>query len=75
MRVLVIGGDGYCGWATALELPAYLSNSGRNISIFNISILKRGSTVNSDGGPISVLDTATERQAASWHNKSFLTVS
>jgi len=22
MRILVIGGDGYCGWATALHLSA-----------------------------------------------------
>jgi UDP-sulfoquinovose synthase len=22
MKVIVLGGDGYCGWATALSLPA-----------------------------------------------------
>ncbi|MCA1904917.1 MAG: GDP-mannose 4,6-dehydratase, partial [Cyanobacteria bacterium KgW148] len=29
MRVLVVGGDGYCGWATAL----YLSNRGYEVAI------------------------------------------
>ena len=29
MRIIVLGGDGYCGWATAL----YLSNKGRQIAI------------------------------------------
>jgi UDP-sulfoquinovose synthase len=31
MRVLVIGGDGYCGWATAL----YLSNKGHDVAILD----------------------------------------
>lgn len=31
MRVLVIGGDGYCGWATAL----YLSNKGYDVAILD----------------------------------------
>ncbi|HEY9835310.1 MAG TPA: hypothetical protein V6D27_00220, partial [Vampirovibrionales bacterium] len=31
MRVLVIGGDGYCGWATAL----YLSNHGYDVAILD----------------------------------------
>ncbi|MFS8812277.1 NAD-dependent epimerase/dehydratase family protein [Synechococcus sp. R5-16] len=31
MRVLVIGGDGYCGWATAL----YLSNRGYEVAILD----------------------------------------
>ncbi len=31
MKVLVIGGDGYCGWATAL----YLSNRGYEVGIFD----------------------------------------
>lgn len=31
MRVLVIGGDGYCGWATAL----YLSNRGFDVAILD----------------------------------------
>ena len=31
MRVLVIGGDGYCGWATAL----YLSNKGYDVGILD----------------------------------------
>ncbi|MGC9528058.1 MAG: NAD-dependent epimerase/dehydratase family protein [Limnospira sp.] len=31
MRVLVIGGDGYCGWATAL----YLSNQGYEVGILD----------------------------------------
>jgi len=31
MRVLVIGGDGYCGWATAL----YLSNHGYDVGILD----------------------------------------
>ncbi|MGF1458014.1 MAG: NAD-dependent epimerase/dehydratase family protein [Leptolyngbyaceae cyanobacterium] len=31
MRVLVIGGDGYCGWATAL----HLSNQGHEVGIFD----------------------------------------
>ncbi|MCT7971681.1 NAD-dependent epimerase/dehydratase family protein [Laspinema olomoucense] len=31
MRVLVIGGDGYCGWATAL----YLSNHGYEVAILD----------------------------------------
>src|ERR1700733_7010280 len=30
MRVAVLGGDGYCGWATAL----YLSNKGHSVAIF-----------------------------------------
>ena len=29
MRIVVLGGDGYCGWATAL----YLSSKGHQVSI------------------------------------------
>jgi UDP-sulfoquinovose synthase len=36
MRVLVIGGDGYCGWATAL----HLSNRGYDVAIFD-SLVRR----------------------------------
>jgi UDP-sulfoquinovose synthase len=36
MRVLVIGGDGYCGWATAL----YLSNKGYEVGILD-SLVRR----------------------------------
>jgi UDP-sulfoquinovose synthase len=36
MRVLVIGGDGYCGWATAL----HLSNRGYDVGIFD-SLVRR----------------------------------
>ncbi|TAF52255.1 MAG: NAD-dependent epimerase/dehydratase family protein [Oscillatoriales cyanobacterium] len=36
MRVLVIGGDGYCGWATAL----YLSNKGHQVGILD-SLIRR----------------------------------
>jgi UDP-sulfoquinovose synthase len=36
MRVLVIGGDGYCGWATAL----YLSNRGHEVGIMD-SLVRR----------------------------------
>ena len=36
MRVLVIGGDGYCGWATAL----YLSNHGYDVGILD-SLVRR----------------------------------
>jgi UDP-sulfoquinovose synthase len=36
MRVLVIGGDGYCGWATAL----YLSNHGYEVGILD-SLVRR----------------------------------
>lgn len=36
MRVLVIGGDGYCGWATAL----HLSNRGHDIAILD-SLVRR----------------------------------
>jgi UDP-sulfoquinovose synthase len=36
MRVLVIGGDGYCGWATAL----YLSNRGHDVAILD-SLVRR----------------------------------
>ncbi len=36
MRVLVIGGDGYCGWATAL----YLSNQGYDVAILD-SLVRR----------------------------------
>ncbi|MEB3272685.1 MAG: NAD-dependent epimerase/dehydratase family protein [Prochlorothrix sp.] len=36
MRVLVIGGDGYCGWATAL----YLSNRGFEVAILD-SLIRR----------------------------------
>ena len=36
MRVLVIGGDGYCGWATAL----YLSNKGYDVAILD-SLVRR----------------------------------
>ena len=36
MRVLVIGGDGYCGWATAL----YLSNRGFEVGILD-SLVRR----------------------------------
>jgi UDP-sulfoquinovose synthase len=31
MRIAILGGDGYCGWATAL----YLSNKGHSIAIFD----------------------------------------
>ena len=33
MRVVVLGGDGYCGWATAL----YLSNQGHSVAIVHNS--------------------------------------
>jgi UDP-sulfoquinovose synthase len=36
MKVLVIGGDGYCGWATAL----YLSNKGYDVGIID-SLVRR----------------------------------
>jgi len=36
MKVLVIGGDGYCGWATAL----YLSNRGYQVGILD-SLVRR----------------------------------
>ncbi|NET09077.1 MAG: NAD-dependent epimerase/dehydratase family protein [Merismopedia sp. SIO2A8] len=36
MKVLVIGGDGYCGWATAL----YLSNKGYEVGILD-SLIRR----------------------------------
>lgn len=36
MKVLVIGGDGYCGWATAL----YLSNQGHDVGIMD-SLVRR----------------------------------
>ncbi len=36
MKVLVIGGDGYCGWATAL----YLSNRGHDVGIMD-SLVRR----------------------------------
>ncbi len=36
MKVLVIGGDGYCGWATAL----YLSNRGHEVGILD-SLIRR----------------------------------
>jgi UDP-sulfoquinovose synthase len=36
MRVLVIGGDGYCGWATAL----HLSNKGYEVGILD-SLVRR----------------------------------
>ncbi|MDX2097594.1 MAG: NAD-dependent epimerase/dehydratase family protein [Leptolyngbyaceae cyanobacterium bins.59] len=36
MRVLVIGGDGYCGWATAL----YLANQGHEVGILD-SLVRR----------------------------------
>ncbi|NJO39829.1 MAG: NAD-dependent epimerase/dehydratase family protein [Cyanobacteria bacterium CRU_2_1] len=36
MKVLVIGGDGYCGWATAL----YLSNQGYEVGILD-SLIRR----------------------------------
>ncbi len=36
MKVLVIGGDGYCGWATAL----YLSNQGYEVGILD-SLVRR----------------------------------
>ncbi|MEM6424614.1 MAG: NAD-dependent epimerase/dehydratase family protein [Cyanobacteria bacterium P01_C01_bin.73] len=36
MKVLVIGGDGYCGWATAL----YLSNHGHDVGILD-SLVRR----------------------------------
>ncbi|HEY9905998.1 MAG TPA: NAD-dependent epimerase/dehydratase family protein, partial [Thermosynechococcaceae cyanobacterium] len=36
MKVLVIGGDGYCGWATAL----HLSNRGHEVGILD-SLVRR----------------------------------
>ena len=36
MKVLVIGGDGYCGWATAL----HLSNRGYEVGIID-SLVRR----------------------------------
>ncbi|HTW86119.1 MAG TPA: NAD-dependent epimerase/dehydratase family protein [Candidatus Sulfotelmatobacter sp.] len=36
MRILVIGGDGYCGWATSL----YLSNQGHDVAIMD-SLVRR----------------------------------
>ena len=36
MKVLIIGGDGYCGWATAL----YLSSRGHEVGILD-SLVRR----------------------------------
>ncbi|MFM7614321.1 MAG: NAD-dependent dehydratase, partial [Synechococcales cyanobacterium] len=36
MKVLIIGGDGYCGWATAL----YLSKQGHEVGILD-SLVRR----------------------------------
>lgn len=37
MRILVLGGDGYCGWATAL----YLSGRGHNVAILDSEIRRQ----------------------------------
>lgn len=37
MRILIIGGDGYCGWATALHLSA----RGHDVTIFDSLIRRR----------------------------------
>ena len=38
MRILVIGGDGYCGWATALHLSA----CGHDVTILDTWFAGRG---------------------------------
>ena len=40
MRIAVLGGDGYCGWATAL----YLSNQGHRSPLSTISPAGNGIT-------------------------------
>jgi UDP-sulfoquinovose synthase len=37
MRVLIIGGDGYCGWASALHLSA----RGHDVAIFDSLVRRR----------------------------------
>ena len=40
MRIAVLGGDGYCGWATAL----YLSKKGHTVSIVDTHMTPNGIT-------------------------------
>ena len=40
MKIMVLGGDGYCGWATAL----YLSAKGHTVSIVDNYIRRTGIT-------------------------------
>ena len=42
MKIMVLGGDGYCGWATAL----YLSTKGHAVSIVD-NFIRRSGIMNS----------------------------
>ncbi len=40
MKIAVLGGDGYCGWATAL----YLSQKGHSVAIVDNFVRRHGTS-------------------------------
>lgn len=62
MKVLVIGGDGYCGWATAL----YLSNRGYEVGILD-SLVRRHWDLQLGAETLTPIASIQQRLAR-WHD-------
>ena len=62
MKVLVIGGDGYCGWATAL----YLSNRGYEVGILD-SLVRRFWDLEQGVETLSRI-TSIQQRIQHWHD-------
>ena len=59
MRICVLGGDGYCGWATAL----YLSRKGHTVAIAD-NFLRRQWDLDLGVQPLTPIRTLAERVRA-----------
>jgi UDP-sulfoquinovose synthase len=68
MKIAVLGGDGYCGWATAL----YLSKKGHNVAILD-SLIRRHWDNELGVQTLTPIRTLPERLRA-WHEVSGKTI-
>ncbi len=68
MKVLVIGGDGYCGWATAL----YLSNRGYEVGIID-SLVRRHWDLNLGVETLTPI-ASIQKRLQRWHDLTGKTI-
>jgi UDP-sulfoquinovose synthase len=64
MRILILGGDGFCGWPTAL----HLSSQGHDVSICD-SLVRRKIDVELETASLTPISAISQRIAA-WHEIS-----
>ena len=64
MNILILGGDGYLGWPTAM----YFSNRGYNVTVVD-SYFRRNACTELDTGMLYPVPTLIER-AKIWHEKT-----